>query len=951
MNIIRKFFRGSGRALAFIFIASVIWLIFDMAALKLSFSEINHKLLKEELVRRERGRFKMWPGQERHSTMSSKERVKPPMTAFVAARFKIPIQEKKLQKALDLAKKQKSELEMPVFVGKKVKMPEPAFNISTSLPATIAKLVKAKYSVSPEIHNKEKSNHGRVIINSTNLHRTKETVFKGPQQATIKAVKELAGNQSIILRNKTANITGKLATAADKGPVGVVQVHLPTKSPQAGLRQDFQEKVKDTKPQTLKAAEPDLALRANVAGEEKTNRTEKNATKNLNMHIPKLDVNRKVVLSNATAQGKLPFKEGMRTGAGKLNASANHVATIIGKVKRNDSQLQETKHNSKENFLHLSEKSKQLHVISNKSEDALIVNILADKANGNNSVGRQNVVEGAAGVKGHDLNLNDKGQVQRIKDTIESNDIHLTRGAGMHKVLTFDVTISPRDPKAPGQFGRAAEVPKEKEQEANQRWKEGHFNVYLSDLIPLDRAIDDTRPKGCSDQMVHNDLPTTSIIMCFVDEVWSALQRSVLSVLNRSPPHLIKEIILVDDFSTKAYLKDNLDKYMLKFPKVRVLHLKERYGLIRARLAGASIATGDVLTFLDSHVECNVGWLEPLLERVYLNRKKVACPVIEVISDKDMSYMSVDNYQRGIFSWPMNFGWKPIPLDIIKKNKIKESDPIRCPVMAGGLFSIDRKYFYELGTYDPGLDVWGGENMELSFKVWMCGGEIEIIPCSRVGHIFRSDNPYSFPKDRIQTVERNLVRVAEVWLDEYKDIFYGYGTHLMTRNYDVGDLSEQKKLRKSLNCKTFKWYLENVFPDLHAPTVRANGVLANVALGKCLSVQNSIIGFETCDVLSKNQQFSYTWLRLMKHEDFCLAPEKLKDILGLHPCDNKNHNLRWLHKSLITFQPLLTDHFVLEYLSQPMCLEVDQLHTTIRVNSCDSSNQYQKWQFGNYYTE
>lgn len=37
--------------------------------------------------------------------------------------------------------------------------------------------------------------------------------------------------------------------------------------------------------------------------------------------------------------------------------------------------------------------------------------------------------------------------------------------------------------------------------------------------------------------------------------------------------------------------------------------------------------------------------------------------------------------------------------------------------MAGGLLSIDRSYFYEIGAYDPGMDIWGGENIEMSFRV------------------------------------------------------------------------------------------------------------------------------------------------------------------------------------------------------------------------------------------
>lgn len=102
--------------------------------------------------------------------------------------------------------------------------------------------------------------------------------------------------------------------------------------------------------------------------------------------------------------------------------------------------------------------------------------------------------------------------------------------------------------------------------------------------------------------------------MPFFNEHWSTLLRTVYSVLNRSPAELIVEIILVDDASTKKFLKDKLDHYVSKhLPKVKIVRLAQRSGLILARLAGAKIATADVLIFLDSHTEANTNWLPPLL--------------------------------------------------------------------------------------------------------------------------------------------------------------------------------------------------------------------------------------------------------------------------------------------------------------------------------------------------
>ena len=64
----------------------------------------------------------------------------------------------------------------------------------------------------------------------------------------------------------------------------------------------------------------------------------------------------------------------------------------------------------------------------------------------------------------------------------------------------------------------------------------------------------------------------------------------------------------------------------------------------------------------------------------------------------------------------LQFNWHSIPQRERERHQ-HPAEPVRSPTMAGGLFSIDKQFFERLGTYDSGFDIWGGENLELSFKV------------------------------------------------------------------------------------------------------------------------------------------------------------------------------------------------------------------------------------------
>lgn len=219
------------------------------------------------------------------------------------------------------------------------------------------------------------------------------------------------------------------------------------------------------------------------------------------------------------------------------------------------------------------------------------------------------------------------------------------------------------------------------------------MNLRLSNELPLNRSLPDFRLPECKVLSYPvREFPKVSIIIIYYNEPLSTLVRNVVSVFNRTPRHLLGEIVLVDDKSSMEELKF-LDEHLDQLSAadralVRIVHRDVHNGIVGARTRGAEESKYNIIVFLDSHGEVCDGWLEPLLDRIHGDSKRVVVPHIRGIEYKTLELSPGPMWPpaKGSFNWRLSFTIVPANMkkDLDPK-KNPHISPILSPVMPGEL--------------------------------------------------------------------------------------------------------------------------------------------------------------------------------------------------------------------------------------------------------------------------
>lgn len=121
-----------------------------------------------------------------------------------------------------------------------------------------------------------------------------------------------------------------------------------------------------------------------------------------------------------------------------------------------------------------------------------------------------------------------------------------------------------------------------------------------------------------------------------------------------------------------------------------------------------------------------------------------------------------------------------------------------------------------------------------------------------------------------------------------------------------------------MQCKNFRWYLDNVFPEHEMPlSSRHIGQIRNVETRKCLDAMEyhaHSLKMKPCTGNGDRQLFVVSNLNEIKTGDECIHGHEYNSSLKLRTCNGKRGKQQWIYNEQVP-----TFYFIISYIIYYFC--------------------------------